>query len=124
MQNTSAADFLGIKLNLVLIVLSPLVFFVKDWRHYLALVLIAGLLLSAAPIRQLADWPAFFLMIALLVAYGLKNIFPWQSFFNNLILLAAITAAVDFPVFLPLEIILNVVLGTMVYYIFRKKWQN
>lgn len=117
LQNTDVANFLGIKPNFVLIILLPLTFFIKDWRYYLMLVVIAGLLLS---IVSVWDWSAAFFAALLAVAYVLKNFLPWQPFFNNLTLLIAITVAVSFPVFLPVEIILNVILGTMVYYLLKE----
>lgn len=112
LQNTGAFNFWGVTPNLVLAALVPLAFLIKDWREYFLLVLIAGLLLSIQPFW---NWPVIALVGLLILIRLIKNYLPWQPFFSILLLLILVTIIVDLPVFIPLEIIFNLILGIIIY---------
>jgi hypothetical protein len=94
LQNTGILTFWGITINLVLIILLPLAFFIKDWRQYFLLVIIAGLLLSFQPSL---DWSVISLMGILIIAHLIKDKLPWRPFFSILVLLIIATIVINLP---------------------------
>lgn len=117
LQNANAASVFGIRPNLTLIILLSLSFSIKDWKFYLLLSLLGSLLLSST-----APWDesAVLMAVLLMFAYFAKNFSPWRPFFNNLLLLIAISVILDWPAFLPPAIIANASLGTLVFLLFKQ----
>jgi len=124
LQNTSILAFRGITINLALIILLPLAFFVKDWRQYFLLVLIAGLFLFIRPINQLPDWPAIALLGILIITYFIKDKLPLRPYFSVLLLLIITTVVINLPHFFLLEVLINVILGMAAYFIFLLIWRR
>lgn len=117
LQGTNIISLFGTKPNLVLLILIPLIFVVNNRLAYVVLVLIAGLFLKTVPG---IDWQIGLFILVVLVAYFLSKFLPWQSFFNNLVLLAGATIILSLPDFFGIELVYNVILGTGFYYILKK----
>ncbi len=122
LQNTELISFYSVKVNLVLILLLVLIFFVHDLRYYLILALEGVLLLKVAPGLDVQTLVLLFLVLA---AFYLKKRLVWQPVFSNALLIAVATvlfyalADFNFMIYstptLILEIIYNTIGGSALY---------
>ncbi len=120
LQATGLISVFGIKPNLPLAVLMPLIFWIKDWRWFAVLSLTAAFIIKL-PVGW--EWPTAIFLAVVATSYFIKNILPWQPWFNNLALLAAATALVNLLIqglssFFLLEIILNLIIGVAAFIYF------
>lgn len=84
----------GVRPNWILLVLLLAVFMVKSWWEYLGLVAVAAALLQTQLlIPEINSWGAVAALAATVVAaYLLRQILPWQSFLNYLLLVVLASA--------------------------------
>lgn len=116
LQQTQFLSVLGIKPNLALVVILSSVYFIKDRRFFILLSIIGALLTMMAPGLS----PALIISIALpIFFYLIKNIIPWQPLFSTLIFIFITTIILDYPNVFLAEIIYNISLGFVLYFIFK-----
>lgn len=116
LQQTQFLLVLGVKPNLALVVVLSLVYFIKDRWFFILLSIIGALLTMMAPGFSMAliisiAFPIFF--------YLIKNLIPWQPLFSTLIFIFITTIILDYPNVFLAEIIYNISLGFVLYFIFK-----
>ncbi|MFH1759205.1 MAG: hypothetical protein ABH822_01430 [Patescibacteria group bacterium] len=114
LQGTFILEVWGVKPNLVLALLIVLIFSVRDWLAYSLLVIVGVLLLKSFPG---VDWRALAIIPLALGSYFIKDWLPWRPYFSNIVLIAIATAIFSLPNFFPGEIIYNLILGTIIYFL-------
>ncbi len=127
LQNTELPSFYGVKINLVLVLLLTLSFFISDPRYYLVLALEGALLLKVSPGL---DAQTIALLLLALSAFYLKKYLAWQPALSNVFLIAAATILFYIPVdfnfviyntpVLILEAIYNTLGGLVLYFALEK----
>jgi len=117
LQQTGLIQILGTNLNLALIILVPLIFVMRHWLAYPALVLWGALLLSSS---SGIDKVVLIFSLLLLASFVLSKVLPWQPFFNNLVFIIVITVIINLPHFFLSVLLINIVLGMASYYLIRQ----
>ena len=117
LQQTGLIQILGTNLNLALIILVPLIFVMRHWLAYPALVLWGALLLSSS---SGIDKVVLIFSLLLLASFVLSKVLPWQSFFNNFVFIIVITVIINLPHFFLSVLLINIVLGMASYYLIRQ----
>ena len=117
LQQTGFIQILGTNLNLALIILVPLIFVMRHWLAYPALVLWGALLLSSS---SGIDKAVLIFSLLLLASFVLSKVLPWQSFFNSFVFIIVITVIINLPHFFLSALLINIVLGMASYYLIRQ----
>ena len=117
LQNSGTIVFLGVKPNLVLSAVIPLIFFTNNFWRYFFIVFLPSVLLTSIP---LWDLPIIIFAVFSAIAYFAKDFLPWQSSFNNIILIIIGTVVINIAQFFPLEILYNVLISTGFYLAYAK----
>lgn len=126
-QNTEAAVFYGVKINLVLILVIVLGLFTKNFREYLIFVLTGVAMIKPAPGIDFMSGVFFVLLIG---SFYLKNLLSGKPMANAVLLIFSSTILfylITAPRFLTaatasflLELIYNAIGGLILYLILEK----
>ncbi|MDP3998974.1 MAG: hypothetical protein Q8P76_00040 [bacterium] len=127
-QNTDWINLFGVKINLILASVLVLGLFINNPWHRIILAII-GTALTGQP-----GWntESLVLLALLIAAPYFKNYLFGQPAFNNIILIFTATIAfyliinpgflISYPAVVLLEVIYNLIFGSMLYFILEKKY--
>ena len=118
LQNIAIINIWHIKPHWPLIILIPLMFFVKDYRAYIFLVFLSAIILKPHPV---ISWPIFIFIFIIIATYFLIKIIFWRAWILNLFLIIFIAIIVDLPYFFPIAIIIDLILGMGFFYLIYEK---